>query len=1172
MHRPQNMSRRELLRASIATPAIGLAAAIAPLSSLAAPSHPATNREAHFQSDEHLSFDQQIITPQGTPLGGNVSVELYKDGRTHVKFHMHSSSVFGRFDFNLRAYVTADGSPAFVFLHSGHVSGVDSADYEEWGRNDLIPIYWPSLQNAQYRVAKDYSWGGIVGTFEDLINDLLDLGAGVLGATLGTIVGATREALDWMGLKLGAGGTIGVISGVIVFAVGVGSGVGIGASLVTATISGVEIGAALETMISIRPLREDEIAIGKSVFGDTVPFDKVMVTNLTGVGGRAFTIPGTDGMTYINVGSDYDNLIGAISKSYPMAGQLLSHELTHAWQIAHATFLPGLLCSMVINQERNTFGDSVYKYEGPGPDWGSYNAEQQASIVDDWFAAVGQSNLYRPLDQGSPFYRYIWEDVLNRQLPIGAPGNLRASSSEAVSRLPGHLDCFYPTRDGSTGSVWWDQTGTWAAPFTVSGFQSMVQVGVATVSRYSGHLDLFWVTPNGEIGTNWWETTNPDNGGWGSAFTIAPSGSALPLTVTAVSRHPMHLDVFWVAPDGSINTTSYDANVNNGLWGTPVPITPPGMAVGGIAAVARGIEQLDLFYVSPDGSVGSVWWNQHANNLNWNAPFTIANPGSARPNGIAVSCRNPEHIDVFWVGLDGSVGTAWWDRKINNGLWNAAFTIAGPGSALSAIATACRTPDQVDVYWIAPDGSIGTTWWAQDPGWNAPFSLTPGGVADLLSPISVVNQTPRSVDVFWHTPDGALGTVYWYEGGGGWASWFAITPPETLAAGAATSNLRISSSEVVSQWPGHLDVFFPTPDNSVGSVWWDQIATWSGPFLVAGPESGNGSSVAAIARYGGHLDTFYVAPDGSIATAWWQAGANNGAWPAPYTIWGPGTAVSPSPIAATSDVPWRIALFWLMPDQSIGMSTWNSAASNVIWTNPVSLSAPGAATTSIAATGRKPGHLDVFWVTADGSINSAWWDERQNSGAWAAEFNIAPPNSAVPGSLSALTRIPEHLDLFWIAPDGSVMTAWWDGPLTGPNWNAPFPIAGPGSAQGAVTAIAREAYHVDVFWTAPDDSIWTTWWHGGGNWNEPYAMTPAGVATSGSPLSASNQTPTHMDVFWHTPDGAVGTTYWDANFVGWGDWYSIMPGGNVAGGGSATGAAPVSSTAPSPDSPTAPRP
>lgn len=1157
-------SRRSILRASLGLSAAAVTAVATHDRTHAAPA-PISAQPAFAGQAGQLSFDKQIITPQGTPLGGNVHVDLYPDGRTYVKFHLHTSSVFADYDFNVRAYVSAPGCPTIAFLHSGNISGVDDNDHEEWGNNPLVALYWSSYESgAQYSVAKDYSWGGIIGGVQSLVDDLLDLGAGALGATLGGIVGGTREALDFLGLDLGTGGTFGVISGVVVFAVGVATGVGIGASLVTATITGVEVGAVLESMIEERPLNDGEIAVGQSVFGNTIPYDKIRLTNLAGMGGRAFTIPGVDGLTYINLGSNYDNPMMDDRGHYTGVGQLLIHELTHAWQIEHATFIPGLLCSMVVNQERNTFGDSVYKYDGPGPNWGDFNAEQQGSIVDQWFAATDKQSRFRPMDQGSPYYRYIWYDVLNRQLPIGAPGNIRSSSSEALSRAPGLLDVFYPTRDGSTGSVFWNQAGGWAAPFTVSGFQSQTQAAVSAISRYKDHLDLFWVTPNGEIGTNWWDPANTDGpGGWGSAYVITTPGSAAPLPVAACTRFPMHMDVFWVAPDQSIWTTWWE---DNSTWATPKSLVGPGSAAGALTAVARNPGHVDLYWVTPDGSVWGLAWDENANAQNWQDPYGIAGAGSAKPTTIAASCRNPEHVDLFWIAHDGSVGTNWWDATANNGLWNQPFTIAGPGSAANAIATACRFPDQVDVYYVAPDGSIGTAWWAADPGWNAPFSLTPGGVADTLSPISVVNQSPASVDVFWHTPDGALGTVYWYDGGGGWADWFAITAPETIAAGATSRNLRLASTEAVSQWPGHLDVFYPTPDGSVGSVWWDQVATWSGAFLVAGPTSSCGASIASVSRYGGHLDTFYVAPDGSIATAWWQAGANDGAWPGPYTIWGPGTAATPATIAATSDVPWRLHLFWLTPGNAVGNTNWDSASGTLDWSAPASISVSGGATNAITAIGRKPGHLDVFWVTTDGSVNTTWMDTGQSGGAWAAEFSIAGPGSAMPTSIVAIGQLAEHIDVFWVTPDGSIMSTWWDSVQT---WTAPFTIAGPGSSAGAISAISREPGQLDVFWITPDGAIWTAWWRTGGNWNAPYPMTDPGMAAGGSPISATNQSPTHMDVFWHTPDGAIGTTYWDASVVGWGAAYSINPAGNVA--VSATEADDGTGTTPPPNSPTRPR-
>ena len=59
--------------------------------------------------------------------------------------------------------------PVFFFHHSGHVSGVDDADYDENGNNPLIATYWGSFDSgAPFSVAKDYQWGGIVGTLGEL--------------------------------------------------------------------------------------------------------------------------------------------------------------------------------------------------------------------------------------------------------------------------------------------------------------------------------------------------------------------------------------------------------------------------------------------------------------------------------------------------------------------------------------------------------------------------------------------------------------------------------------------------------------------------------------------------------------------------------------------------------------------------------------------------------------------------------------------------------------------------------------------------------------------------------------------------------------------------------------------------------------------------------------------
>src|ERR1700739_4073335 len=62
----------------------------------------------------------------------------------------------------------------------------------------------------------------------------------------------------------------------------------------------------------------------------------------------------------------------------------------------------------------------------------------------------------------------------------------------------------------------------------------------------------------------------------------------------------------------------------------------------------------------------------------------LTGSGAGAVTGVA---RTPDHLDLFWVGLDGSVASNWWDAGANNGRWNAAFEIAPAGSAAQGAVT-----------------------------------------------------------------------------------------------------------------------------------------------------------------------------------------------------------------------------------------------------------------------------------------------------------------------------------------------------------------------------------------------------------------------------------------------------------------------------------------------------
>jgi hypothetical protein len=362
------------------------------------------------------SYTQFVVTPSGTPLGGSVSLNIHSDGTYTVEFIMHSSSILASFDFQLRAYLTGNGFPSFFFYHEGHVSpnGTDDT-HPEPGSNPLIAMYWNEIVNSGvFSVAHDYQWSGVIGTVDGLVHDLLDIGAAAVGTVLGSVIGMTREAIGWLHLTLGPGGTLGVIAGVVVFAVGNIVGLGIGTALILGTVAGVAVGTVTNALIESRSMNAGEIARAREVFGSELPYQDVVLTNLSGLGGRAFTAPGVDGKTYCNLGIPLNRTLGPGPKNgpYPGPGELLIHELTHAWQIAHNSFLPGIVCSGIVNQAQKLMGDNVYAYGSPGPAWADLNLEQQAQIVNEWFSGTSSRQPWSPESHDNPYYKYISGNIL----------------------------------------------------------------------------------------------------------------------------------------------------------------------------------------------------------------------------------------------------------------------------------------------------------------------------------------------------------------------------------------------------------------------------------------------------------------------------------------------------------------------------------------------------------------------------------------------------------------------------------------------------------------------------------------------------------------------------------------------------------------------------------------
>ena len=199
----------------------------------------------------------------------------------------------------------------------------------------------------------------------------------------------------------------------------------------------------------------------------------------------------------------------------------------------------------------------------------------------------------------------------------------------------------------------------------------------------------------------------------------------------------------------------------------------------------------------------------------------------------------------------------------------------------------------------------------------------------------------------------------------------------------------------------------------------------------------------------------------------------------------------------------------------------------------------------ISSVARVPDHLDVFVLGNDGRVYTSWWHEGQPwSGAndnWRSIGGCFPPGASV----VAVSRNPDHLDLFVMGNDGRVYTSWWhegqEWSGIGDNWRSLGGFFPPGNH---VSAVARMPEHLDLFITGNDGRVYTSWWYQGADWSGlgDRWRSIGGFFPAGAPISVTSRSAGNLDLFVVGNDGRVYTSWWyqGADWSGLGDrWRSI---------------------------------
>lgn len=138
--------------------------------------------------------------------------------------------------------------------------------------------------------------------------------------------------------------------------------------------------------MSARRLSPGERQQAVRVFEHTIPYDKIALTGTSGIGDRPFTTPNPWPWDWeawdINFGTQelWDRNIRNFGVKYYW--ETLIHELTHVWQGHNSAFAAGYIFNSLWHQAVDA---DAYAYT-PGQPWGDYNVEQQAHLVEDWYA------------------------------------------------------------------------------------------------------------------------------------------------------------------------------------------------------------------------------------------------------------------------------------------------------------------------------------------------------------------------------------------------------------------------------------------------------------------------------------------------------------------------------------------------------------------------------------------------------------------------------------------------------------------------------------------------------------------------------------------------------------------------------------------------------------------
>ncbi len=289
---------------------------------------------------------------------------------------------------------------------------------------------------------------------------------------------------------------------------------------------------------------------------------------------------------------------------------------------------------------------------------------------------------------------------------------------------------------------------------------------------------------------------------------------------------------------------------------------PPCKSITSISRIVR--EHMEVMWIAPDGSIQDAYFYEKQQPA-WKH-FELAPPGSASvmgSGGITSVTRRSDHMEVWWIGVDGSIEGSYWYDDV--GHWTR-YQLAPNGSATleSSIFGQSRNSANMNLWWIGPMGSVEGCKWTETVPWTR-YQIVGNGSAASKSSLTAVSRISTSEELWWQSPEGSVEGSYWYENNDGVWHRYQIASAGNVAIG--------SGMKAISRVPNIVDVYWIHPYGSVQESFWAENATSRVTSEIAPSGSADlKSGMTGVSRKSNTETLWWVSPAGEVIVQYWYDG------------------------------------------------------------------------------------------------------------------------------------------------------------------------------------------------------------------------------------------------------------------------------------------------------------